>query len=233
MSFAQLKEERINMLPQYHDARHSVRDTVIELVESLIETHKVALEAIENDDAQALEKARTELKEMAETTEKVDNDVVLIFAKFTPGARDLREMVSYLKVTSALNRIRTYTNNYLKNMQTVLIEDCENTKEFVKDSLRINKCTIKAFEHIVEMLNTFDNNDKIKKLASQISVENSKTEDIYSILEKDMVQSMHSEDKNPESYFNLLKYFRKNLKIIDRLETIAQRVIFARMGGKL
>ena len=38
---------------------------------------------------------------------------------------------------------------------------------------------------------------------------------------------------NPEDYFNLLKYFRKNLKIIDRLENIAERIIFARMGGKL
>jgi phosphate transport system protein len=36
-----------------------------------------------------------------------------------------------------------------------------------------------------------------------------------------------------EEYFNLLKYIRKNLKIIDRLDSMAQRVIFARMGGKL
>ncbi len=44
---------------------------------------------------------------------------------------------------------------------------------------------------------------------------------------------MSDADVNIEEYFNLLKYFRKNLKIIDRLETIAQRVIFARIGGKL
>ena len=48
-----------------------------------------------------------------------------------------------------------------------------------------------------------------------------------------MVQKMSDANGNPEEYFNLLKYFRKNLKVIDRLETIAQRIIFARMGGKL
>ena len=221
------------MLPQYHDARHSVRNRVVELVEDLAKTNEVALEAIRNRDADALEKARNELKEMAEVTEKIDNDIVLIFAKFTPGAKDLREMVSYLKVTSALNRIRTYTNNYLKNMQMVLIENCESMVEFIDDSLRINKCSLKAFENCVEMLKTFDNDDKIKKLSAQIAVESSKTEDIYSILEKEMVQHMSMKNESPENYFNLLKFFRKNLKVIDRLETIAQRVIFARMGGKL
>jgi len=221
------------MLPQYHDARHAARDTIIGLVEDLATANKHALEAIENNSVEAIEKARTELKEMGEITEKIDNDIVLIFAKFTPGARDLREMVSYLKVTSALNRIRTYTNNYLKNMQTVLMDDNRDMSEFVSDSLRINKCTLNAFDYTLEMLKTFEDDEKIKKLASRISVESSKTEDIYSILEKDMVQKMSDADGSPEEYFNLLKYFRKNLKVIDRLETIAQRVIFARMGGKL
>ena len=221
------------MLPQYHDARHAVRDTIIEMVEDLAKSNRHALEAIENNSVEGLEKARFELKEMSAITEKIDNDIVLIFVKFTPGARDLREMVSYLKVTSALNRVRTYTNNYLKNMQTVLMDDNRDMSEFVSDSLRINKSTINAFDYTLEMLKTFEDDDKIKKLASKISVENSKTEDIYSILEKDMVQKMSDADGNPEEYFNLLKYFRKNLKVIDRLETIADRVIFARMGGKL
>jgi len=221
------------MLPQYHDARHAVRDTIIEMVEDLAKTNKLALEAIENNSVEGIEKARIELKEMTAIIEKIDNDIVLIFAKFTPGARDLREMVSYLKVTSALNRIRTYTNNYLKNMQGVLMEDNREMSEFIRDSLRINKCTLNAFENTIEMLKTFDDDNKIKKLSSKISVEHSKTEDIYSILEKDMVQAMSDGKSIPENYFNLLKYFRKNLKIIDRLETIAQRVIFARMGGKL
>jgi phosphate transport system protein len=221
------------MLPQYHDARHAVRDTVIDLVKNLSETNKIALEAMEKRDASLLETARNGLKEMASVTEKIDNDIVLIFAKFTPGARDLREMVSYLKVTSALNRIRNNVNSYLKNMQGVLDEESSDVKTLIDDSLRINKCTLDAFEFTIEMLNTFEDDDKIKKLASKIAVEYSKTEDIYSLLEKDMVQKMNDAEGNAQEYFNLLKYFRKNLKIIDRLDSIAQRVIFARMGGKL
>ena len=221
------------MLPQYHDARHAVRDSIIEMVENLANTNKLAMEAIKNNSVSDIEKIRTELKELSTITEKIDNDIVLIFAKYTPGARDLREMVSYFKVTSALNRIQTYINNYLKKMQIVLMEDNRDMSEFISDSLRINKSTINSFEYVLEMLKTFDDDDKIKKLISKISVENAKTEDIYSILEKEMVQKMSDAEGNPEDYFNLLKYFRKNLKIIDRLENIAERIIFARMGGKL
>ena len=221
------------MLPQYHDARHAVRDTVIDLVENLQNANKMAVDAVKNWNAQELEEARKSIKDFKTITEKVDNDVVIIFAKYTPSARDLRELVSYFKITSALNRIQNNTNSYLKNMQTVIMEDNRDIREFVDDSLRINKCTLDAFEYTLEMLNTFEDDDKIKKLNSKITVEQSKTEDIYSLLEKEIVQKMSDADINVQEYFNLLKYFRKNLKIVDRLETIAQRVIFARMGGKL
>jgi len=221
------------MLPQYHNARHAVRDTVIDLVKNLKKANEMALEAVESWNIEGLQKARAEIKDFKSITEKIDNDIVIIFAKFTPSARDLREMVSYFKITSALNRIQNNTNSYIKNMQTVLMENNPDLREFINDSLRINRCTIKAFEYTIEMLNTFEDDDKIKKLNSKIAVEQSKTEDIYSLLEKEIVQKMSDADINVQEYFNLLKYFRKNLKIIDRLETIAQRVIFARMGGKL
>ncbi|MCH9740641.1 MAG: hypothetical protein K0U38_07375 [Epsilonproteobacteria bacterium] len=221
------------MLPQYHDARHEVRDSVIAMVENLAKTNQMALEAMQNNSVEGLENARKELKDMSDVTEKIDNDIVLIFAKFTPGARDLREMVSYLKVTSGLNRIQSNVNSYLKNMQSVLMDDNREMEEFINDSLRINQCTLKAFDYTIEMLKTFEDDNKIKKLASNINIELSKTEDIYSILEKEMVQRMSDADSNAGEYFNLLKYFRKNMKIIDRLENIAQRIIFARMGGKL
>jgi phosphate transport system protein len=221
------------MLPGYIKARHGVRDAVVEVLQGLAQANKAGLEALKAKDAQALEQARKELKEISKITEKIDNDIVLIFAKFTPEARDLREMVSYLKITSALNRIRANINNYLKNMQSMLLEDNATIVELIENSLVINGCTVNAFEFAIAMFQTFDDNDKIKSLASKIDVEYSKTDDIYTLLEKEVIQKICGADGLAEEYFNLLKYIRKNLKIIDRLDSMAQRVIFARMGGKL
>ncbi len=221
------------MLPGYQDARHEVRANVLSIVKELARANKEALEALVATDAAQLEAVRQPLKDIINQTEKIDNNIVLIFAKYTPEARDLREMVSYLKITSALNRIRANINNYLKNMQSILTEENEGMVQLVQDSLRINRCTLNAFDQIIEMFQTFDDNDKIKALAVKIDVEYSKTDDIYTLLEKEVIQKMGAADGLAEEYFNLLKYIRKNLKIIDRLDSIAQRVIFARMGGKL
>ena len=221
------------MLTGYSEARHSVRDSVLEVLKGLATANIAGLSALKAKDAQALEKARKNLKDISKTTEKIDNDIVLIFAKFTPEARDLREMVSYLKITSAMNRVRGNINNYLKNMQGMLLEDNATIIELIQSSLVINTCTVNAFEYTLTMFETFDDNDKIKNLASKIDVEYSKTDDIYTLLEKEVIQKICGADGLAEEYFNLLKYIRKNLKIIDRLDSIAQRIIFARMGGKL
>ena len=221
------------MLSKYQEARHEVRSDVLTAVETLAEVNKKALEALEAQDVVALEEIRKPLKKIPSLTEKIDNDIVLIFARYTPEARDLREMVSYLKITSALNRIKTNINNYLKNMQGMLDEEDVNIIQFIKESLSINRCTINAFDKSIEMFQTFDDNDRIKQLAIEIDVEYAKTDDIYALLEKSVIQKMSEADGKAEEYFNLLKYIRKNLKIIDRLDGISQRIIFARMGGKL
>jgi phosphate transport system protein len=221
------------MLTKYQEARHEVRAAVLEVVQHLAEANTEALKALESSDAKQLEEVRKTLKNVSKATEKIDNDIVLIFARYTPEAKDLREMVSYLKITSALNRIKTNISNYLKNMQSMLAEEDVNIIQFIKESLSINRCTINAFEKTLEMFKTFDDNDKIKQLAIEIDVEYAKTDDIYALLEKSAVQKMGEADGKAEEYFNLLKYIRKNLKIIDRLDSIAQRIIFSRIGGKL
>jgi len=221
------------MLSGYSEARHEVRDQVIEVIKTLAKANDNALKALELADTHELEEVRKSIKSIGKQTEVIDNEIVLIFAKYTPEAKDLREMVSYLKITSAFNRIKTNINNYLKNMQSMLAEEDANIVQFIKDSLSINRCTINAFNKTIEMFETFNDNDKIKQLAIEIDVEYAKTDDIYALLEKSVIQKMGEADGLAEEYFNLLKYIRKNLKIVDRLDSIAQRIIFARMGGKL
>jgi phosphate transport system protein len=221
------------MLAEYNEARHSVRDDVRNVLQELANAHKEGHSALMAKDTTALEKARKGLKKITQVTERIDNDIVVIFAKYTPEARDLRELISYLKITTSLNRIRDNINNYLKNMHSILTEEDAKMVQLVENSLTINQCTVNAFEFAIQMLTTFDDNEKIKTLVSKIDVEYSKTDDVYTLLEKEVIDKICGADGLAEEYFNLLKYIRKNLKVIDRLESISQRVVFARMGGKL
>jgi len=142
-------------------------------------------------------------------------------------------MVAFLKITSSLQRIATNEKNYIKKMSICTEETDAEIKGIIKESLHINRCTIRALEYAIEMVKETKDLDRLKELNAKIDVEYSKTDDIYAIVEKDVLQVMHNAYTMNDENVNILKYIRKNLKIIDRLEDISDRLMYARMGGKL
>jgi len=210
-----------------------VRERTVEILEDLTISQKLALQALETCDSKSFEQVKVPLKQINKKADAIDNLILTVCALYAPEAKDLREMVAFLKITSSLQRIATNEKNYMKNMSICNPQSDEDIKRVIKESLSINRCTIKALDYTIEMIGETEDMDKIKELAAKIDVEYSKTDDIYSMIEKDVLQIMHQKHELNEAYINLLKYIRKNLKIIDRLEDIVSRLKFARLGGKL
>jgi phosphate transport system protein len=221
------------MLSKNEQKLAEVREKTAEILENLTISQKLALHALETCDSKSFEQVKVPLKMINKNVEEIDNLILTIFALYTPEASDLREMVAFLKITSSLQRIATNEKNYIKNMGICNPETDEEMKRIIKESLSINRCTIKALEYTIEMIHETEDMDKIKDLSAKIAVEYSKTDDVYSMIEKDVLQMMHQDYKVNEEYINILKYIRKNLKIVDRLEDIVTRLLFARIGGKL
>ena len=210
-----------------------VRERTIVILEDLTISQKLALQALEQCDSKSFEQVKVPLKQINQKADDIDNLILTVCALYSPEAKDLREMIAFLKITSSLQRIANNEKNYMKNMAICNPESDEEIKRVIKESLSINRCTIKALEYTIEMIRETEDMDRLKELATKIDVEYSKTDDIYSMIEKDLLQTMHQEHKLNEEHINLLKYIRKNLKIVDRLEDIVSRLMFARMGGKL
>ncbi len=221
------------MLSKNEQKLAEVREKTAEILENLTISQKLALHALETCDSKSFEQVKVPLKTINKNVDEIDNLILTIFALYTPEASDLREMVAFLKITSSLQRIATNEKNYIKNMGICNPETDEEMKRIIKESLSINRCTIKALEYTIEMIHETEDMDKIKDLSAKIAVEYSKTDDVYSMIEKDVLQMMHQDYKVNEEYINILKYIRKNLKIVDRLEDIVSRLLFARIGGKL
>ena len=221
------------MLSKNEEKLVEVRAKTAEILENLTISQKLALQALEECDTKSFEQVKVPLKSINKNVEEIDNLILTIFALYTPEASDLREMVAFLKITSSLQRIATNEKNYIKNMEICNPEINEDMKRIIKESLSINRCTINALEYTIEMINETEDRDKIQDLSAKIAVEYSKTDDIYTMIEKDVLQMMHHNHQLNEEYINLLKYIRKNLKIVDRLEDIVSRLMFARIGGKL
>ncbi len=221
------------MLSKNEEKLAEVRLKTIAVLQNLTASQKLVLQAMEACDLKSYEQASEPLVMVDENVEEIDNLIVHVFARYAPEAKDLREMVSFLKITSSLQRIAINEKNYIKNMQICQPDMEEEMKRVINESLSINRNTIKALEFVMEMVKTTDDAERLKDLASKINVQNSKSDDIYTMIEKDALQSMHQEGGVNEEMINLLKYIRKNAKILDRLEDIASRLLFARIGGKL
>lgn len=221
------------MLDKNKEKLEEVRERTVEILEDLTISQKLALQALETCDAKSFEQVKVPLKSIGKKVADIDNLILTIFALYTPEARDLREMVAFLKITSALQRIATNEKNYIKNMAICNPDSDDDIKRIIKESLHINRCTVRALEYTIEMVKETEDMDRLKELNAKIDVEYSKTDDIYAMVEKDVLQVMHNNHVMNDENVNILKYIRKNLKIIDRLEDISARLMFARLGGKL
>jgi len=221
------------MLSKNEEKLAEVRERTVEILNDLTISQKLALQALETCDPKSFEQVKVPLKSIGKKVTDIDNLILTIFALYTPEARDLREMVAFLKITSALQRIATNEKNYIKNMAICNPGSDEDIKRIIKESLHINRCAIRALEYTMEMVNETEDVERLKELNAKIDVEYSKTDDIYAMIEKDVLQVMHTEHSMNDENVNILKYIRKNLKIVDRLEDISARLMFARMGGKL
>ncbi|HHO41943.1 MAG TPA: hypothetical protein ENN12_01115 [Epsilonproteobacteria bacterium] len=210
-----------------------VREKTIEILEDLTISQKLALHALEACDEKSFLQIKIPLKKINEQVEDVDNLIVTILARYAPEASDLREVVAFLKITYSLQRIATNEKNYMKNMSICNAQTDPEAKRIIQESLAINRCTIRALESIIEMIQTTNDHSALEDLERKINLENSKTDDIYSVIEKEALQVMHKESNINDISWDLLKYIRKNLKIMERLEDIASKLIFARIGGKL
>jgi phosphate transport system protein len=219
------------MLSKNEQRLAEVRKNTAEILEDLLISQRLVLQAIEECDPKSFDQVKIPLKTINKKVDDVDSLILKIFALYSPEASDLREMVAFLKITSNLQRIAINEKNYINNMEVCNADAREDVKKVIKDSLSINRCAIKALEYAIEMLHEVQDKDRLQELASKIDVENSKTDDIYSLIEKDALQIMHKEHVINEEILNLLKNIRKNSKIIDRLDDIASRLIFARIGG--
>jgi len=221
------------MLTKNEERLQEVRERTVEILEDLTISQKLALEALENCDTESIEQMQIPLKGIGKRVDEIDNLILTIFALYTPEAKDLREMIAFLKITSSLQRVATNEKNYMKNMEICNPKSSEYIKRIVKESLNINRCTISALAYTKKMVKETEDMDKLKELNAKIDVEYSKTDDIYAMIEKDVLQEMHNAHTLNEENVNTLKYIRKNLKIVDRLEDIASKLMFARIGGTL
>jgi len=219
------------MLTKYEEKLISINQEVYDMGVCIINANKLILEALENSNFNTLDAGREGLKGIEKMGSDIDNKIITTLALFSPEARDLRELVSFLKVTNELTRAAANTKSFMKNLKTQS-QYAINLDLITEYAVPLQKAAIKALEYAVEMVNV-DDKEMIESLCSKANVEETKVDDLYAMVEKNILTLIISNKELSKEYFEVLGSIRKLEKIADRAATVANLLHFAQIGGEL
>ncbi len=217
------------MLPQYKEKLEEITHSVKELAEGLCKANKMILEAMDECSTKEFSTAREYIRNVGSKTSEIDNNIVKTLALYSPEAKDLRVLVAYLKITNELVRASSNTRSYIKGFSKI----CEVIdKQIVSEyAIPMQRATVEALSAMLEMISNEDI-DEVQELYSRVVVAESKSDDLYDMIET----SILSKEDSQIDYITtnkMLSSLRKSEKIADRALSIASLLLYARLGGEI
>ncbi len=211
----------------YENDLDKIKVKIATIGESLVFSNDLILEALSNCDQDKFKKAKENLNNIGNKITNIDNELIKILALYSPEAKDLRQAVSYLKITNELLRASSNTRNFIKGFTDVCSDvDIDIINEY---AIPMQKSTTKAMRYAINMLN-IDCNDEMQDTYNDVLIEENKTDDLYEMVQKSLFILANQSD-DFEKFYNMLKALRKSEKIADRATSIANLLLYIRIGG--
>jgi len=220
------------MLENYKKILEKSQGRIVELAQDALKAYTMTLDAfVAGDDAQAVQ-ARALLKDAHERNNKIDNEIIKTLALFSPEARDLRVVVAYFKIAGELTRITDYIRNYAKSVR--LLIDSDVPLDGIRDNtLVFQRSALASLEAAVASIAVENPAEELEELYRRVNVEESKCDDIFGLVEKDVIQQIYAAPDQASEWVRYLATMRKIERISDRSVTIVKLIYFAHQGGKL
>lgn len=219
------------MLPRYENKLNEIRTQLSRLVAAIISANEETLHALENSQDDLYESARIHLKSVQADANKIDSEVIKTLALYGPEAEELRLLVAFLKMTNELDRVGENMKKYNNRIQELCRSECDVTI-MIPSIVQLQKTTLNALQYIhdyVESMNTSDAEELFRK----VSVEESKNDDLFSIIEKDLLNLISESHELSADYVRVLSTLRKLERTGDRTVNIAALLLYAQQGGEL
>ena len=219
------------MLKNYHQKLQEIHTLVLDTAKKTLLAHEIAYESFVNRNSEGFEKVAELIKSLDEEARTIDNEVVKAIALFGPEASQLRELITNIKLTNELVRIGDYAKTYAKSMRKHLKNEVDFTK-IDKYILQLHEAAIEALHKAFAILEENDSN-KIDALYHETLVEESKTDEIFTLFEKELLANLCEDTDKLEDFLNILGTCRKLERTGDRAVEVAKLQLFAKKGGKL
>lgn len=219
------------MSTKYNNKIEEIREIMAALLTSIVEANSISLEAYRNSDNEKYKEVQSKLSNITVQGDIIDNEIIKTFALFGPEATELRSLVAYLKMTNEIVRIGEGVKKYANRMKEHSSSKC-NLEPLNSTIIQLHKSTINALKYILECFEQLDECN-IQDFYTKVMVEESKNDDFFSILEKEILTMIIGERELSIEYVKVLGTLRKLERSCDRSVNIANLMLFASQGGEI
>ncbi|MDD2828440.1 MAG: PhoU domain-containing protein [Sulfuricurvum sp.] len=210
---------------------NGIRTQLSALVGEIISASQETLNAFETNNDEGYEKSKNHLKNAQNDANAIDNEIIKTFALFGPEAEELRMLVAFLKMTNELDRIGDAVKKYNRRLQEHCNGGCD-LSALTSTIVQLHKTTLNALQYIFACLNAIDECDT-DELYRKVMVEESKNDDIFSIMEKELLNVIIDSGELSIEYVKVLGTLRKLERTGDRTVNIAALLVYAQKGGEI
>lgn len=219
------------MLPRYENQINEIQTKLANLISEVVDAHNVALKAYIEKDTALFDSVKNILKTIQHEANSIDNDIVKTFALYGPEAQELRLLISYLKMTNELIRIGEGAKKYARRMKGHCESEC-NLESLSDVIIKLHSSSIAALQFIADCFNNHDDCD-YSELYRSVMVEESKCDDLHSILEKEILSRIIIEGELSIEYVKVLSTLRKLERASDHAINIAKLMLYTKEGGEI
>lgn len=204
-----------------------IKTKILNIGEGLLQANILINEALSDCNQDKFQEARSHIKNISSKADDIDNNIIKVLALYTPEARDLRQVIAYLKITNELSRACSNTRSFIRGFTDVCQDvDVATINEY---AVPMQASTVGAIKLTLSMLEC-DDEEEIQEIYNDVLIEESKTDDLYEMVERNL---SHQADglKSFEKFHKMLKALRKSGKIASRAISIANLLVYAKVGG--
>ena len=219
------------MLKPYEEKLKLIKSDVEKLGLDIVEALEVCLKALNERKIENLKNVEVSEKKFLVKSNEIDNLIITTLALYTPEARDLRRMVAFLKITNEMVRTAANTKDFAKMFRRSYSEDL-NTNTILEYTIPLLKSALLSTKTAISIIDEQEL-AKVEEKYQRVIVEESKTDDLYLMIEKNILKLITQKLDLSKEYFDLLSSLRRLEKIADRSVSIASLLQFAKLGGDI
>jgi phosphate transport system protein len=218
--------------PNFANEIDTLQKELSNIAKTVLNSHTLALEGFSKKSDSIFESVALTLKGIEDAGNRIDNRIVKILALYGAESKELRFLIAGIKLTNELVSVGNDAKRYAKNTKELLYLEDVNLDDYKEYITNMHKCTIKSIKYALFAIEHYYSDDS-EDFFTLSKIEESKTDDLYSLLEKEILGNICKDVELSQKYIKILKSIRKLERSADRAVDICSLMHYVKYGGSI